>query len=314
MSASVAEMAQSTPQSPSYSVLVEGVDPWRRSQVKVVLDPEFSRREHPDKRLRDSVQELWETRLAENPMLFNATKFRMESANIVDNGELEIHCSVTDYASYLGTNWNPLFHGEDRVYMADPLGVGCLLTTADKMLCFIRRSKHVGEYPEYLDAPGGHPEPNRVPGCGDSRWTHDTEKPSLPKYEGGNVASCDGMSDGGTSSDLIVEEFFESIVQEVKDECGVPKSSLSDISLMGIIRQMGGSKGRPSLVFKVSCCLTSEQIKELYPSASEAFETTSLEFRSIDSALSKLQDEDAIQMTPGCIACIEMWQRFMALQ
>ena len=92
------------------------------------------------------------------------------------------------------------------------------------------------------------------------------------------------------------------------------KSSLSDISLMGIIRQSGGGNGRPSLVFKVSCCLTSAQIMEQYPNASEAFETTSLEFRSIDSALTKLRDEDVAQMTPGCIACIEMWQRFMALQ
>eukprot|EP00946_MAST-07B_sp_MAST-7B-sp1_P004794 g4794.t1 len=235
-------------------------------------------------------------------MLFNGTKFRMASAEIKPDGCVEIQCSVTDYASYLGTNWNPKFVGMDRAYFADPLGVGCLLVTADDKVCFIRRSKHVGEYPLCLDAPGGHPEPKNVAGCGgDSAWDFDDAGQS---------------NDGGSDEDLsehVVCEFFDSMLQEIKDECGIPKSSLAELVLLGIIRQLGGSHGRPSLVFRAKCSLTSAQITDLYPSAAEKFETTSLEFRSLASILVKLREDEVAQMTPGCIACVEMFQRSMAL-
>ena len=71
-----------------------------------------------------------------------------------------------DYASYLGTNWNKSLQPSilQRKHMADTLGVGAVVVTSDQYIIFIKRSEHVGEFPNCLDVPGGHPEPSRVTG------------------------------------------------------------------------------------------------------------------------------------------------------
>lgn len=292
-----------------YEVVAESAVGWSRAGVRVELSRAHARLPHADAALEASARSVFAERCTSNPLLFNGTKFRMARARCVAGGCVLIECAVTDYASYLGTNWNPAFAGVDRVHLADPVGVGCVVVTADEKICLIRRSKHVGEYPLCLDTPGGHPEPKNVDGCnGDAAWEHVS----------GDIAA--GVGDEwdevklGSMSERVVNEFFDSILQEIKDECGIPKSSLFDLVLMGIIRQNGASHGRPSLVFRVKCGLTSEQITALYPSAVEAFETTSLEFRDLSTSLFKLREDDVSEMTPACVACIEMWQRGMALQ
>ena len=312
-------MAGPSSSSPAlYEVVAESATGWARAGVRVPLSRAHARRPHPDAALEASARHVFAERCAGNTMLFNGKKFRMAGATTLTAGCVEIHCAITDYASYLGTNWNPAFAGVDQVHLADPLGVGCVVVTVDDKICLIRRSEHVGEYPLCLDAPGGHPEPKNVEGCdSDAAWG---ERVVSGDAGGGGDGEADRvesevMSASAVSlSERVVDEFFDSMLQEIKDECGIPKSSLSDLVLMGIIRQNGASRGRPSLVFRVKCGLTSKQIVELYPSAVEAFETTSLEFRDLSTSLFKLREEEVAEMTPGCVACIEMWQRSMALQ
>ena len=76
---------------------------------------------------------------------------------------------LTDYKSFLGTNFGPdadslvalgASQGDERRYLADPLGVGAVTCTSDGYVVFLRRSQHVGEAAGMWDVPGGHPEPS----------------------------------------------------------------------------------------------------------------------------------------------------------
>jgi len=109
-----------------------------------------------------------------NPKLFNGSKFRCVSASLnAEKNAVRLSMGLTDYRSFLRTNWSPRVeelkalgtqdHRDPDSYLAHPLGVGAVLETVDGYLCFIKRSQHVGEYPGYLDCPGGHPEPTNIP-------------------------------------------------------------------------------------------------------------------------------------------------------
>lgn len=140
-------------------------------QVRAELSPAYDRRPLPggDK----AITAIWESRLRAQPWLFDAPKFRLHSATLVPTGspgpQLLLHLGLTSYRDFLGTNWassaawlrqqGATDWGDKQAYLADPLGVGAALATADGFLVFLRRSGQVAEAPGLVDVPGGHPEP-----------------------------------------------------------------------------------------------------------------------------------------------------------
>lgn len=82
---------------------------------------------------------------------------------------LVLRLGLTCYKDYLGTNWSCQVaelrrRGEEEfddplALLAQPLGVGAVLCTADGQVVLIRRSQKVAEAGGLLDIPGGHPEP-----------------------------------------------------------------------------------------------------------------------------------------------------------
>ncbi|KAM5247032.1 uridine diphosphate glucose pyrophosphatase NUDT22 isoform 2-T2 [Ctenodactylus gundi] len=142
-----------------------------QEQVGVELSPAHDRRPLPggDK----SITAIWETRLQTQPWLFDASKFRLHSATLAPIGSpgprLLLHLGLTSYRDFLGTNWassaswlqqqGAADWGDKQAYLADPLGVGAALATADNFFVFLRRSQQVAEAPGLVDVPGGHPEP-----------------------------------------------------------------------------------------------------------------------------------------------------------
>lgn len=82
---------------------------------------------------------------------------------------LTLKIGLTCYKDYLGTNWScraaelrqqgGAEFGDPRALLAQPLGVGAILCTADDQVVLIRRSQKVAEAAGLLDIPGGHPEP-----------------------------------------------------------------------------------------------------------------------------------------------------------
>lgn len=148
-------------------------------QVQAELSPAYDRRPLPggDK----AIAAVWESRLQAQPWLFDAPKFRLHSATLAPTGlqgpQLLLRLGLTSYRDFLGTNWassaaclrqqGAVDWDDKQAYLADPLGVGAALTTADDFLVFLRRSRQVAEAPGLVDVPGGHPEPQvRCPaGC-----------------------------------------------------------------------------------------------------------------------------------------------------
>lgn len=140
-------------------------------QVRAELSPAHDRRPLPggDK----AIAVVWESRLQAQPWLFDAPKFRLHSAVLApadsQRPHLLLRLGLTSYRDFLGTNWassaawlrqqGAADWDDKQAYLADPLGVGAALTTADDFLVFLRRSGRVAEAPGLVDVPGGHPEP-----------------------------------------------------------------------------------------------------------------------------------------------------------
>ena len=141
--------------------------PVTRNRLQVRLSKEFNRKLLLCG-LENTVDSVWERRCAENPKLWNGTKFRLDSAYDDQNGTF-FNLGITCYKEYIGTNWSPkakLYQEmgmkdfcNSQVYMSDALGVGALVETADSCIILLRRSQHCGEAVGLLDIPGGHPEP-----------------------------------------------------------------------------------------------------------------------------------------------------------
>uniref|UniRef100_A0A8C5LC23 Nudix hydrolase 22 n=1 Tax=Jaculus jaculus TaxID=51337 RepID=A0A8C5LC23_JACJA len=235
-----------------------------QEQVGVELSPAHDRRPLPggDK----TIAAIWEKRLQTQPWLFDAPKFRLHSATLAPSSagpQLLLRLGLTSYRDFLGTNWSTsaswlrqqgaVDWGDKQAYLADPLGVGAVLVTADDFHIFLRRSLQVAEAPGLVDVPGGHPEPQ---------------------------ALCPGHSPQHKDlrGELVVRELFSSVLQEICDEVNLPLLTLSQPLLLGIACNET-SAGRASAEFYVQCSLTSEEVRNYYLSGGpEAHESTGIIF------------------------------------
>uniref|UniRef100_A0A672SM76 Nudix (nucleoside diphosphate linked moiety X)-type motif 22 n=1 Tax=Sinocyclocheilus grahami TaxID=75366 RepID=A0A672SM76_SINGR len=125
---------------------------------------------HPEPKVRDT-ETVWSDRMTKEPWLFNGSKFRLHSAmlSVMEKGpQLTLQLGLTCYKDYLGTNWSReagklQSHGQNecadpQAFLAQPLGVGAVVATADGDVVLLRRSQKVAEAAGLLDIPGGHPE------------------------------------------------------------------------------------------------------------------------------------------------------------
>ena len=269
-----------------------------RDAVRVRFKHEYCAKIHPDKVLNENIQKEWLRRKEANPTLFDGSKFRFHSFDKSDReGKLVVNLGLTSYGDFLGTNHGPNAQRllEDglqssqnlpQTYFADPLGVGVYLTSSDGYIVCIERSGVVGEFAGYIDAPGGHPEPSHV---WDPRYKSDAGRfldknfflgsdndTPLVDFHVLDAKQCVDLED------RIGIELFNSIIEEIVDEINIPKSSLEstsvDTGLIAVIRQTV-AYGRPSLLFKIKCTMTKEEIDARYRlGAKEAFETVRLHF------------------------------------
>ncbi|CAG5121140.1 unnamed protein product [Candidula unifasciata] len=224
----------------------------------------------------DRIERIWIERLQQNPSLFNGTKFRVHHVTSTDDGDRVImYLGITDYKEYLGTNWAPNvknlqqkgieIHGNSQAFLSDALGVGASVVTEDNFLVLLWRSKHCAEAPSMWDVPGGHAEPKKLVG-----------NKLLKEID---VSSMDRSA--------VVDEIFDSIVQEVIDEVNIPRRYLEKPLYMGTHRN-NTSAGRPSLAFYIRCCISSEDVRVLYKQGNqqEADESTNITFVPLNEVAS----------------------------
>ena len=140
------------------------LDPTTSVLVKVPPQPELTRLK-PTVADEALLESTWQARLASNPSLFNGAKFRFASVSTEPGGAASILLGLTDYRSFLGTNCAP--HWErllalSPAHLACPLGNAVIMETADDRVVLLRRGSGVGEAPNSVVMPGGHPEPEAV--------------------------------------------------------------------------------------------------------------------------------------------------------
>lgn len=266
-----------------------------QEQVGVELSPAYDRRPLPggDK----TITVIWETRLQDQPWLFDAPKFRLHSATLMPGSsgpQLLLRLGLTSYQDFLGTNWassasrlrqqGATDWGDKQAYLADPLGVGAALMTSDDFLVFLRRSQQVAEAPGLVDVPGGHPEPQAL--CTNN-------SPQHVDFPG----------------ELVVRELFSSVLQEICDEVNLPLLTLSPPLLLGIARNET-SAGRASAEFYVQCSLTSEEVRSYYLSGGpEAHESTRIIFVEKQKVQRLQETEMWAELCPSAKGAILLFNR-----
>ncbi|XP_053133186.1 uridine diphosphate glucose pyrophosphatase NUDT22 isoform X2 [Hemicordylus capensis] len=260
---------------PEISLLFQSPSPAgiAESQAQAELSPLYDR--HPLPGDQAQIESAWAARRQQSPWLFDGAKFRLHSVELLEGGPFRFRLGLTCYKDFVGTNLAERAGrlrqrgsrdlGDSQAYLADPLGVGAILHTADDQCVFLRRSLSVGEAPGKVDIPGGHPEPQAVAGC---------------------TASSQGpIRHQDLPGELVVQEVFSSVLREIQDEVNLPASTLSSPALIGIA-QNETSAGRSSAEFYVRCSLSSEQVRHNYTlGGPEAQESTSIIFVSRQDVL-----------------------------
>ncbi|XP_030074325.1 uridine diphosphate glucose pyrophosphatase NUDT22 isoform X1 [Microcaecilia unicolor] len=245
--------------------------------VRVEISPRYNRCILPE--YEPQIAAIWENCCRNKPWLFNGSKFRVHSV-AMERGVLIFRFGLTCYRDFIGTNWSSQAaylqqqgqadFEDSQAYLAEPLGVGAMLHTADDYFVFLRRSLHVGEAPGLIDIPGGHPEPKAV-------------ARGVPE----ELINLDDLPE-----DLVVKELFSSILVEIRDEVNLPLSTLSQPVLLGLARNTT-SAGRASAEFYVRCSLIAEQVKQFYLTGGpEAEESTSIVFMKRQELLKLEENRD----------------------
>ncbi|XP_010253363.1 PREDICTED: nudix hydrolase 9 [Nelumbo nucifera] len=272
---------------PSYMLLLTCPSGLSQAQLSVDFSSSYDRIPHPDIYLENTISEIWDRRLKENPSLYNGKKFRyggylLQSTTGSNHGpHVCLHLGLTDYRTFVGTNLNPLWEKflvpseDDSIrcqHCSTPLGNGAVVETADRRILVLQRSNNVGEFPGYFVFPGGHSEPEEI-GIASHQYDKD-------------------LTDSGHINRKVSQEMFDGIIREVIEEIGVPTASLSDPVFIGISRRE--LNVRPTAFFFLKCNLQSEKIQQLYSSAQDGYESTQL------YTVSRIELETMESKMPGC--------------
>jgi hypothetical protein len=114
-------------------------------------------------------------------------------------------------------------------------------------------------------------------------------------------------SSGEELEKRIVQEIFDSILFEIRDEVNIPLELLSPPQLLGVIRNLS-SGGRPSLGFYVRCSETSYQVKARYAiGGDESDESTDLLCIPANEVLSGSWKPNC---SPSLSGCVQLWREF----
>ncbi|KAL8501644.1 hypothetical protein ACS0TY_020956 [Phlomoides rotata] len=253
---------------PTFKLLFSCPAGFSPSEVSVMFDRNYDRIPHPDISLENSIAEIWNRRVQQNPSLYNGLKFRYGGHTTGGGSDSSqktgicLHLGLTDYRMFTGTNLNSLWERflipseEDWIrcqHTSNPLGNGAVVETSNKDVVVLQRSSNVGEFPGHFVFPGGHPEPQ----------------------EAGIISH---HSDGELTQQMVnkkvSQEMFDSIIREVVEEIGVPAANLGQPVFIGISQRV--LNVRPTAFFYIKCGLQSKEIQQLYSSAQDGFESTQL--------------------------------------
>ena len=240
----------------------------------------------------DQIDAIWKERTKNNPTLFNGTKFRF--AGVRQSGRVHekviVDLGITCYKDFLGTNcaahyWNKVRPEE----LASPLGNAAIVETIDQKAVLLKRSQNVGECPDTIVCPGGHPEPNVV-GIKSMKDWRQISKSTDPTKE----------SDSTDWNEKIRHELFDAMIREVVEETGIPRCKLGSMKCLGFTERVVNK--RPDIIFYIPCSIQAEEVHKLYADGPEhEYESTELITINRDELLKLVLDDTSNSMNmPGC--------------
>ncbi|KAJ1630377.1 hypothetical protein T492DRAFT_1003306 [Pavlovales sp. CCMP2436] len=221
-----------------------------RTAVRIESGPQVARTPHPTD---VAIAEVWDGRLAANPRLFDAPKYRLASS-FATGGECALRIGLTRYRDYIGTHLSSEFarlvsdgerdFGDGNAHLGCALGVETVLLTADQHIVLLRRSTAVATSTGEYNGPSGHPEPNLAVGGLDA------------------------------TPEAIRDQLWDAVIQETFEETGVPTDSLGEPLLIGA---MADERRKPDLLFCTTTSLRSDEVMARYRAgAKDAWESSGL--------------------------------------
>ena len=145
--------------------------PLKYNEFRVNFNPELYNAKPLPEEIQKKLDERWDALVNDakpGRILYNQSKFRLHSVEMKTSDhdqsvQVILNLGLTDYKSFICTQQQQLsddirqaIHEE---HLGHPLGVGCLLITADDNLVLIKRSSACIDLPNMYDVPGGHAEP-----------------------------------------------------------------------------------------------------------------------------------------------------------
>lgn len=243
------------------------------------------------------IDAIWKERVAVNPSLFDGTKFRFAGVHQGTQTSTVLDLGITSYKYFLGTNCAVTWHALDPVNLASPLGNAAIVETTDTKVVLLKRSQNVGECPDTIVCPGGHPEPEMVGIKSMAEWK---------EIRGGKYVTSDW-------SKQICHELFDAMVREVVEETGIPRSRLGTVKCIGFTERVVNK--RPDIIFHIPCSITANEVHHFYGEGPEhKFESTELITMDREEFIAKVLDENSINM-PGCHrGGVDLYREFIANQ
>mmetsp|Transcript_6145 Transcript_6145/g.8999 ORF Transcript_6145/g.8999 Transcript_6145/m.8999 type:complete len:290 (+) Transcript_6145:159-1028(+) len=241
----------------------------------------------------DVIETIWKQRLTTNASLFNGTKFRFAGLTNNSTSGHTLSLGITDYKSFLGTNCAPHWQKLAPVHLASPLGNAAVVETSDQQIVLLQRSASVGEMPNTLVMPGGHPEPEMVNVKTMADW---------------NNSTCIYENDEWNLR--VRHELWDAMLREVVEETGIPLTELDNALCIGFSRRV--QNYRPDIVFFIPCRLSSTRVKEMYSAGPEhQSESTALITMDRIRFVKEVIDENSINM-PGCHrGGVDLYRRYL---
>lgn len=235
-----------------------------------------------DHEVRKKIKERWERAFEKNPKIRPGLKFRLASKPKEDYTEglieryegridvigLELRLGITDYGVFAATNGaakedpefarflmekGKEFFKNEYIYFASPIGNCAVVEFSDGKIPLIKRSNLVYEYPGFYDTPGGHPEP--------------------------------------TQHTFDAKGQFDAIKDEVSEELGIPKESIEEAHLLGVVINKRNF-GKPDLLFHLRTGLSSDKMNPNY-------EVSGLEKLTKDQLFENLKKENFKTVPPS---------------
>ena len=241
------------------------------------------------------IDTIWRERVKSNPSLFDGTKFRF--AGVRQGTQVAVDLGITSYKYFLATNCAANWHELDPAHLSSPLGNAAIVETKDKKVVLLKRSKNVGECPDTIVCPGGHPEPEIVGINSIKEWGEKSQSHGVP----------------ANWNKQICHELFDSMVREVVEETGIPACKLGTVRCIGFTERIVNK--RPQIIFHIQCLITANAVHQLYAKGPEhKYESTELITMDRGDFIKKVLDDNSINM-PGCHrGGVDLYRDYIAYQ